>query len=311
MRLGSWLLGVAWFGALGGWSETAAADAAADALFRAGREAAVRGDYATAKDKFQESNRLEPAPGTDLNLAICEENLGHPLQAWELYERVQRAVPSSDPRAEIARRGASGLDAVLSRLTLVPSADLPADARVLGQGREYGFASLGIPLRFEPGVYHFRVEAQNRLPRSAVIELLPGTSVRLVIEPGALLAAKATRSPAAAEGAHSIQPWVVTTFGAAGALTAVSLVAGYGTLREKKEMDRQCDAQGCSEAGLEAARRGDALERVATVTFLGALAVAGVGVGLLVHEARTTSSHQGIAPSVAVGIGQASAAWRF
>ncbi|MFO0567610.1 MAG: hypothetical protein U0263_18270 [Polyangiaceae bacterium] len=50
---------------------------AAEALFNAGRDAVKAGDYPTACAKFRESNRLDPAPGTVLNLADCEEHLGH------------------------------------------------------------------------------------------------------------------------------------------------------------------------------------------------------------------------------------------
>jgi hypothetical protein len=50
--------------------------ATAEALFAAGREAIRRGDYQAACPMFAESNRLDPAVGTVLNLAICEEHLG-------------------------------------------------------------------------------------------------------------------------------------------------------------------------------------------------------------------------------------------
>src|ERR1041384_7022387 len=50
--------------------------AAAETLFREGREAVKRADYAVACPKFQESQRLDPAIGTLLNLALCEESWG-------------------------------------------------------------------------------------------------------------------------------------------------------------------------------------------------------------------------------------------
>ena len=49
---------------------------AAEALFRAGRSAFDRGDYADALRRFSESYQLEPAVGTLLNVASTEERLG-------------------------------------------------------------------------------------------------------------------------------------------------------------------------------------------------------------------------------------------
>ena len=48
----------------------------ADTLFRQGRASAEAGDYPHACVAFTESFRLEPALGTLLNLADCEEHVG-------------------------------------------------------------------------------------------------------------------------------------------------------------------------------------------------------------------------------------------
>src|SRR5262249_55537702 len=47
--------------------------AAAEALFRQGRQAMEAKDFATACPKFAESQRLDPAVGTLMNWATCEE----------------------------------------------------------------------------------------------------------------------------------------------------------------------------------------------------------------------------------------------
>src|SRR5438552_14501087 len=73
--------------------------ATADALFRAGREAADHGDSATACARFGESYRLDPAVGTLLNLADCEVALDRLADAWEHYRRVADALDPTDERA--------------------------------------------------------------------------------------------------------------------------------------------------------------------------------------------------------------------
>jgi hypothetical protein len=49
---------------------------AAQWLFKEARVLMKHDDYATARLKLEESQRLDPSPGTLLNLAICNEHLG-------------------------------------------------------------------------------------------------------------------------------------------------------------------------------------------------------------------------------------------
>src|SRR5450755_3617279 len=81
-------------------SSTARADAhdpaAAEALFRDGRAAAQRGDWETACPKLRESQRLDPAAGTLLNLADCEEHRGKVATAWQLFRQVVDSLPAND-----------------------------------------------------------------------------------------------------------------------------------------------------------------------------------------------------------------------
>ena len=71
----------------------------AEALFIAGRDAALRGDYGEACAKFAESQRLDPASGTLINLGDCNEHLGLFASAWRYYrEAVDRL--RADKRVE-------------------------------------------------------------------------------------------------------------------------------------------------------------------------------------------------------------------
>src|SRR5882672_2555090 len=70
--------------------------AAADALFQEGQAALERGDLDIACPKLRESDRLDPANGTKLNLADCEEKRGHLASAWELYRKLSETLPAGD-----------------------------------------------------------------------------------------------------------------------------------------------------------------------------------------------------------------------
>ena len=59
----------------------------AEQLFREGREAMKRADYALACPSFERSLALDPALGTLLNLAVCEEKRGRLGQALARYRQ--------------------------------------------------------------------------------------------------------------------------------------------------------------------------------------------------------------------------------
>src|SRR4051794_38040553 len=72
--------------------------AAAEVLFHDAREAMKANQYALACSKFEESQRLDPAPGTLLNLAECEEKRGRLATAWQYLKHALDSLPANDDR---------------------------------------------------------------------------------------------------------------------------------------------------------------------------------------------------------------------
>src|SRR5262245_40658607 len=70
----------------------------ADALFRQARKTVKSGDYALALAQFQASHRLDPAPGTLLNIADCEEHLGRLSAALRHTKDVLLSLGPGDDR---------------------------------------------------------------------------------------------------------------------------------------------------------------------------------------------------------------------
>ena len=108
---------------------------AADVHFRAGREAAKRGDYVTACAELRASEELDPAPGTLLNLGDCEEHLGHRVRAYELFTQARAALSDADPRAKIVQERVAVAASWMIRSLLFGGCDLGCgDAGVRGCG---------------------------------------------------------------------------------------------------------------------------------------------------------------------------------
>src|SRR5450755_1986438 len=84
--------------------------AEAESLFREGRRAAEVGNYDTACAKFDARRKLDPAPGTLLNLADCEETRGQLTRAWHDFLALADMLPELDERKGVALERARNLE---------------------------------------------------------------------------------------------------------------------------------------------------------------------------------------------------------
>jgi hypothetical protein len=108
------------------WSSAALAQptgAQAEVLFRQGRDLMAAGKVAEACSAFEESQKLEPAVTTLLNLAGCREKLGKLATAWGLFLDAARQTRSATDAAnerlhEVAQTRAQKLEPRVSKLTI-------------------------------------------------------------------------------------------------------------------------------------------------------------------------------------------------
>lgn len=129
----------------------ASADSAKDrsaraaTLFEEGRDLAKLANYQAACDHFAQSYELDPADGTAVNFADCQEHLGHLARAWQLFDAAASAADhdKNAVRAQYARDRAKVLvprlgvvvvkiaDERLDRITLqIGDRTIPAGAEV-------------------------------------------------------------------------------------------------------------------------------------------------------------------------------------
>jgi hypothetical protein len=282
---------------------------AAEALFREGRAAAKRGDHATACAKFAESHRLDPAPGTLLNLGDCKAQLGLLASAWQYYREAADRL-AGDPRAAMARKRAAEIEPRLSRLTLELAPGAPGDTRVARDDVTLGDASLGVALPVDPGEHRINVRAPGREDRHYRVSLAEAESKTLAVEPGppakrAPAPPRADTPPAgnttppgketpaeAPSGISRPLGFVVLGLGVAG--VAAGAVTGIMTIDRKNTVEADCPGGVCAtSAGLDAASEGKTLSLVSTIAFAAGAAGLGLGTYLIIaggSPAQTTTA---------------------
>ncbi|MEP7122217.1 MAG: hypothetical protein ABJE95_14955, partial [Byssovorax sp.] len=130
------------------WSGAARAQTAndqkAEALFREGRAAVDRGDYATGCARFTASVALTRRAGPLLNLASCDEHQGHLVAALASWTAGIALLPAGDERLAVSRQRAEALDRRIPRLTLQLAPGAAPDSKVLLDGAELSRSALGV-----------------------------------------------------------------------------------------------------------------------------------------------------------------------
>ena len=248
-----------------------------------------RGDYAEAVLRLAESERLSPAAGTLVSLAVAEEKTGNLTSAWEHARAAMEALPSSDERYAIAAELFASLDERLPRLVL-RGAKLPAGARVSLDRIEVRRASFDVPLPAQPGKHAVVVQAPGCVDEVVTVVLSERRTVELALSTGP---AAVTQMPpgtmpmsARLDTASRASPWRTAGFVGIG-VGASGLVLGATTgllaSARNETVVARCEPQGCDAVGVAAATEGRTFATVSTVSFVagGAIFLGGVLLVLL------------------------------
>ncbi|MRG92211.1 hypothetical protein GF068_09755 [Polyangium spumosum] len=140
--------------------------ATAEKLYQDAYLLAQKGETARACRLYEESNRLDPANGTKLELARCYEDTGRPASAWALYVAVAQADEASGQnraRQTEARARARALEAELPRLVVVApaSASDREDLLITRDGVPVGEALWGTPMPVDLGAHTIRASTSD------------------------------------------------------------------------------------------------------------------------------------------------------
>jgi hypothetical protein len=170
-------------------ADDTASVAVAQQLYDEAKAAMGKEDYATACQKFAESNRLDPATGgTLLNLAVCHEKMGKIATAWSEFEEAAQLARHFErvDREQLANDHVEKLRPRVSFLALhVPDTMVAvAGITVAVDGTPLGQAAWGnIPL--DPGQHTVTAAAPGRVPWTTQVTIGPSAE-RPVVEIPAL-----------------------------------------------------------------------------------------------------------------------------
>jgi tetratricopeptide (TPR) repeat protein len=287
--------------------------ARAEALFRAGRDAMRTGDYARACEQFRESDRLDPQPGTKLNLGGCEEKRGRLATALDLFRVVERELPAADQRAIIAKERVAAIDKRIPRVTFELAPDAPAGTVVrLGQV-EMAKATLGVEMPLDPGSHEVVVSAAGFSEKRFSLDLAEGERRKVEVAPGPKEADGITSDPGPTPeppaSSNKTLAYVLGGVGIAGVV--VGGVAGVMTLQKKSIADDNCDdaLKICTAEGKDANDAGRTLGTISTVGFVvGALGL-GAGAYFLLTDEGGKETALGVHPGAGGGFVSVRRAW--
>jgi hypothetical protein len=243
--------------------------AAAQAMFEQGRELMAAGKMEEACSKFEESQRLDPAIGTEFNLASCYEQIGRLASAYALFMKVAATASSTrqKQREAVARERAEAVRPKLTKLAIVVPEGNQGKLRVERDGSEVGEAQWGFPVPVDPGPHRVRAFGGAIGEWSVDVVVPSDGGVHRVVIPGSATA-HGDVSPL------SNQTWAIV----AGSVGTVGLATGgfFGLRAVSKK--NAANAQGCS--GTVCPTR-EGVELRASAHRAGNLATVGLGVGVV------------------------------
>jgi len=284
---------------VGGLSALAPASAAladdAATLFKAGRDAAKKGDYVTACAKLDQSLKLDPAPGTLLNLADCQEHLGKTSTAWQLFKQALQTLPKGDDRLGPAKDRVTALEPRIAHLEVTLSCDaaLAGTCKVTSDGAD--FTSFGSPVLTDPGLHVLVVSAAGRTDRRFEVTVAEGQTARITVGPTA--AALAAPPPQSSPGLGPLRIAGIVIGGVGIVGIAAAIGTGLALPKYATTVTAHCgpplhDQNLCDATGFDAAQSGKRLSAANTALWAVGLTAIGTGATLIVVGSVVHGKHE-------------------
>ncbi len=299
--------------------------ALATTLFDQGRALLAGGHVSEACRKLEESERLDPLPGTILNLADCHEREGLTASAVTEFREARALAERAhrDDRIALANQHLQALEPRLSVLVIVvgSEADRP-DLIVTRDATPIARAAWGTRIPVDPGEHVIEASAPHTKPSKTVVRVMPDGNVQTVavtrLEEDVPVSGVATAPPTATPVKSGLATAEISTPRRAGLSTrrafalvsagvgVVGLGAGsyFGIRAIQKHDDPQatCTAYPCSSDSLY--NQAKFAATASTVSFVAGAVGLGVGAFLWFGDARVSPGTPTVSVLPAVGPGQ-------
>ena len=262
--------------------------AAAEALFRDARKLFAQNKFVEACAKFEESQRLDPSPGTLVNLATCHEKEGKLATAWSEFKDVlaRASVDSRPDREKTARERISAIEPKLGKLTIeIAPAHIVPGLIVTRGGVSVTSAAFGTAIPVDAGRYPVQAAAPGYEPWEGNVEVSNGKEARVAIphlvkiidQTPAIAKVEETpseKAPPPPTGSRFTLGLVAGGVGVVG--LGVGGFFGFRALSQKTASDDKC-VGGCTPEG---AKRMNEAFTSATFANIGiGVGIVGIGVG--------------------------------
>jgi serine/threonine-protein kinase len=303
---------------------------AAEALFDDAIKLMKDGKYDEACPKLADSQRLDPAANTLLNLAACYEKQGRTASAWETYKEAEAAERDAhhEQYMQLAHERAAALEPNLLKLTITATTK-PVDGTVIKlDGTTVPISEWGTAVPVDPGQHTIEVSAPNKqswsstvtvggtgAPNPATVDVPvlqdapaapPATTPQNTTTPATTTTTTATNPPAAPEQ-HGLSSQRVTAI-VVGGLGIVGIAVGsvFGLVASSKNSDSKADCRPndpnlCTSAGVTLRDDARTAGNISTVAFgVGAAALVG-GIVLWATapaHPRAATAHVDVVPTL-------------
>jgi hypothetical protein len=288
--------------------ETAARDPiAAEALFERGKLLMEQGRTPEACAAFAESQRLDPAGGTLLRLALCHEAGGKLASAWLEFLEVVRVSKegTGEPaklqeRVRLAREHLAAIEPRVPKLSIgVPAAARVEGLHVSANGLPRNEGTWGVALPVDPGDVLVAATAPGRREYRTTVHLAEGQQLNVDV-PALPPVVVAPPPPPPPRPAHAVErSSVLRPVGVGVGLLGVAALGvgayfGVRAIGKWNDSNSACPGTTCGDSsGVTLANDAKSAARIADVTVGAGLAGVAAGVVLYLVGAPTVVQVKG------------------
>jgi len=172
---------------------TASADnkSKADQLFKQGKKLMGEKKYSEACEAFEESFKLDPGIGGEMNVARCYEEWGKLGRAYKAYQKAeQMAVDAKDDRAPKIEVFVKNLEPNVPKLTLRLKSGEPKDVKATLDGEPIDPKTIGAAIYLDPGPHTIEYKTEAGETKKKVVPVERGGNPEITIEAGPVEVAK-------------------------------------------------------------------------------------------------------------------------